>query len=166
MMGQTGGLVMARFLGWQKWMELITSAAIIVSLIVLIVEVRTNTHALERQSRMDYLSGINQPYIDDVSMGRVLAKVKAVDGREENVSAFMAAYDLDEVEAAAWTRHLYNIWGGIEADYLYADSDQVESTILAVFPDTRLYWKINRDWHSPKFVALVDRLMREADAAK
>ena len=159
---------MARFLGWQKWIELITGAAVIISLIVLIVEVRTNTHALERQSRMDYLSGITQPYLDDVSMGRVLAKVKAVDGREENVSAFMAAYDLDEVEAAAWTRYQYSIWGGIEADYLYADSDQVESTIraLAAYPDTRLYWKNTRDWHTPKFVALVDRFMREADAEK
>ena len=129
---------MARFLGWQKWMELIVGVSVIISLIVLIIEVRTNTHALERQSRMDYLNGITQPYIDDVSMGRVLAKVKAVDGRDENVLAFMAAYDLDEVEAAAWTRHLYNIWGGIEADYLYADSDQVESTIkaLAIFPDS------------------------------
>ncbi len=89
-------------------------------------------------------------------------------GREENVSDFMAAYDLDEVEAAAWTRHLYSVWGGIEADYLYADSDQVESTIraLTVFPDTRLYWKTMRDWHTPKFVVLVDRLMREADAVK
>ena len=129
---------MARFLGWQKWMELIVGVSVIISLIVLIIEVRTNTHALERQSRMDYLNGITQPYIDDVSMGRVLSKVKAVDGRDENVLAFMAAYDLDEVEAAAWTRHLYNIWGGIEADYLYADSDQVESTIkaLAIFPDS------------------------------
>jgi len=159
---------MARFLGWQKWVELITGASIIISLIVLIVEVRTNTNALELQSRMDYLNGITQPFIDDVSMGRVLAKVKAVDGREEHVSVFMAAYDLDEVEAAAWTRHQYRIWGGIEVDYLYADSDQVESTIsaLAAFPDARLYWKIMRDWHSPKFVALVDKLMREADAAK
>jgi hypothetical protein len=159
---------MARFLGWQKWVELITGVAVIISLIVLIVEVRTNTHALERQSRMDYLNGMSQPFLDDVSMGRVLAKIKAVDGREENVSAFMAAYDLDEVEANAWIRHLYNLWGGIEVDYLYADSGQVESTIraLAVYPDTRLYWKTARVWHSPKFVALVDRIMREADAAK
>lgn len=83
---------------------------------------------------------ITQPYLDDIDLGDVLAKVKAVDGRESHVSAMMDAYDLTEIEAVSWTRHLYSVWGAIEADFLYSGSEFVKPSVRALlqFPDDRL----------------------------
>ena len=62
-------------------------------------------------------------------MGQILAKVKAVDGREPNVAGFMEAYGLTEGEGASFTRMLGRIWGGLEADFLYSGPALVEPSI-------------------------------------
>lgn len=151
---------------WRWWLEMITGLAVVISLIVLVVEVRTNTAAIERQGRIDQLNMINQPYLDDVEMGRVLAKVKSVDGREDHVSAFMEAYDLTEVEAATWTRGLYSLWGAIEADYLYSGPDVVERTVRAMidFPDAKLYWQHMQTFHSEEFAEYIDGILKEVES--
>jgi len=151
---------------WRWWLEMVTGLAVIISLIVLILEVRTNTAAIERQSRLDHISMLTQPFLDDVEMGLVLAKVKGVDGREDLVSALMEAYDLTDVEAASWNRHLYSIWGAIEADYLYAGPDFVEGNVRALidFPDAKIYWQNMRSFHSEEFVEFIDEILKEMDS--
>ena len=145
---------------------MITALAVIISLIVLILEVRTNTAAIERQSRLDHISMLTQPFLDDVEMGLVLAKVKGVDGREDLVSALMEVYDLTDVEASSWNRHLYSIWGAIEADYLYSGPDFVDGNVraLIVFPDAKLYWQNMRSFHSEEFVEFIDEILKEMDS--
>lgn len=147
----------------QGWMELAVGVSVVISLVVLIVEVRTNTRALERQSRMDYISAITEPYLDDVRLGDVLAKVKAVDGREPTVQALMDAYGLTDTEASTWGRFLYRNWYGLEADYKYGGRELVEPTlrVLVPYPDGVIYWNTTRDLHSPEFQALVDEIMAE-----
>jgi hypothetical protein len=151
---------------WRWWLEIATGLAVVISLLVLIVEVRTNTAAIERQGRIDQLSMIVQPYLDDVDMGLVLAKIKAVDGREDNVNAFMQVYDLTEVEAATWTRSLWGYWGAIEADYLYSGSDAVEGTVRAMlaFPDVRLFWHHSRSFYTEEFAAYVDEILEDSES--
>jgi hypothetical protein len=151
---------------WRWWLELIVGLSVVISLFVLIAEVRTNTAAVERQSRLDQISILSQPFLDDVELGVVLAKIKAVDGREAMVSALMNAYDLTDVEAASWARHLYSLWGTIEVDYLYSRTDLVEHNIRALidFPDARMYWENNRQFHSEKFVEFIDEILKELDS--
>ena len=69
---------------WRWWLEMVTGLTVVISLVVLIVEVRANTAAIERQGRIDQLSMVTQPFLDDVEMGLVLAKIKAVDGRKKS----------------------------------------------------------------------------------
>lgn len=145
---------------WKDRMEVVVGLSVLVSLIVLIVEVRTNTRAIERQSDLDYIDAVTQPYIDDVQMGEVLAKIKAVDGREPTVAALMAAYELSDVEAAAWGRFLYRTWFGVEADFRYGGREMVEESVrlLLPYPDAEIYWETIGPFHSPEFRALVDEL--------
>ena len=145
---------------------MVTGLAVVISLVVLIVEVRTNTAAIERQGRIDQLNMINLPYLDDVEIGLILAKIKAVDGREGHVTAFMEAYDLTEVEAAIWTRALYSVWGAIEADYLYSGSGAVERTVRAMidYPDARSYWQHSRPFHSEEFAEYIDEILTELES--
>jgi len=145
---------------WKDVMETVVGLSVVVSLVVLIVEVRTNTRAIERQSDLDYIEGVTRPYIDDVQMGEVLAKIKAVDGREPTVAALMDAYDLSDVEAAAWGRNLYRTWFGVEADFRYGGREMVEERIrlLVPYPDAEIYWETIGPFHSPEFRALVDEV--------
>ncbi len=151
--------------GWKSWLELIVVGSVVITLIVLIAEVRMNTRAIERQSRMDQLNVLTQPFLDDVDLGEVLAKIKAVDGRESTVVALMDAYNLTEVEASSWSRHLYSVWAGIEADFLYSGSEFVEPNVRALlpFPDAKIYWETNREFHSSAFKAFVDEIIRELE---
>ena len=105
------------------------------------------------------------PFLDDVDIGLVLAKIKAVDGREDHITAFMQAYDLTEVEAATWTRSLWGYWGAIEADYLYSGPDAVEGTVRAMmaFPDTQLFWRYSRSFYSEQFATYVDEILKELE---
>jgi hypothetical protein len=149
-------------------MELVVGLSVVVSLVVLIAEVRTNTRAIERQSRMEYASSMTQPYMDGVSMGDVLAKVKAVDGREPTVAALMDAYGLTDVEAAAWNRFLFRAWQGMDADFRYGGRELVEETLrrMLPYPDAEIYWETARGWHSPEFQALVDEIRAESSNAQ
>ncbi len=151
---------------WQRWIEPVASVSVVITLIVLIAEVRTNTRAIDRQNRMDQLGVLTQPFLDDVDLGQVLTKIKAVDGREGTVTALIDAYGLTEVEAASWHRHLYRIWGAIEADFLYSGSAFVEASVRALLPyrDAEIYWETNRGFHSAEFEAFVDEIMSELDA--
>ena len=150
---------------WRWWLEMATGLTVVISLVVLIVEVRANTAAIERQGRIDQLSMVTQPFLDDVEMGLVLAKIKAVDGREKAISALMEAYDLTDVEAASWGRLLYSIWGAIEADYLYSGPDAVEQIVRALidYPDTRIYFQHGRPLHSEEFIEFIDEIFNELD---
>lgn len=145
---------------WKDRMEVLVALSVVVSLIVLIVEVRTNTRAIERQSDLDYIEAFTQPFIDDVQMGDVLAKLKARDGDEPTVAALIDAYDLSDVEAAAWMRYLYRTWYGMEADYRYGGRVMVEDRIrvLSPYPDFEIYWKTSGAIHSQEFRELVDEI--------
>jgi len=151
-----------------EFANLIASVAVIASLIVLIMEVRTNTDAVDRQSRMDQLNMLNEPYLDDVDLGEVLSKVKAVDGREPSVTAFMEAYNLTEIEASVWLRHLYSVWGALEADFVYRGPEFVESKVRALIPfkDGQIYWDSGGGLHSPEFTAYVEGIRKELGAAE
>jgi len=153
---------------WKGWIELIAAVSVVISLIVLITEVRTNTRAIDRQSRMDQLNILTQPFLDDVDLGDVLRKIKAVDGREATVTAFMDAYELTDVEAASWLRHLYSIWGAMEADFLYSGSEFVEPSVRQLLPyrDAEIYWETGGGLHSPEFEAFVEEIGRELSAGE
>ena len=141
-------------------LTLFANVAVVLGIVFLALEVRQNTRAIERQSRIDYADGITEPFLDDAPMGEVLAKVKAVDGREPLVQELIDTYGLTEVEAATWNRHLYRVWYGIEADFHYGGADLVEPTVRALldFQDAEIYWDHIGDFHTPGFRAFVEQI--------
>ncbi len=77
--------------------EIIGGAGILISLVVLIFEVRANTNAIDRQASLDRNARIFEPYISNIP--DIYTKVKAVDGLEPIVNQYVDAYDLPPVEA-------------------------------------------------------------------
>ena len=149
---------------WAHWAEIVSSFAMVATLIFLIQEVRGNTQALDRQITLDRVSAVNAPFFSAPELASVLARIKAVDGALPGPQAYAERYGLTSEEAILWDRHLTLLWMGLEADFRYRGSSAtVEAWVrdLLSSGDNRLYWQANRSWHGPDFRALVDRIAEE-----
>lgn len=124
--------------------EILTGISIVASLILLTVEVRANTRALERQIRLDRAMAITQPVLESEVVLAAYRTVKARDGMEEEVEAFMREYGMSEDQAIVWTRLLTRMWMEREADFHYMGPD-VELMYgvagMLALPDNALFWR-------------------------
>ena len=125
------------------WAEILGGAGILITLIILVFEVRENRSLIERQMRLERANlaaelTINSPYLPDI-----LAKMKLVDTEaiSSPIKAFMDQYDLTFQEAARFTTLLQRQWFGFEADYYAGTPDlEREMTRMLKFPDQQLFW--------------------------
>ena len=141
--------------------EVLTGISIVASLILLTMEVRANTKALDRQIRLDRAQAISQPVLEYQPVLEAYQIIKARDGREAEVQSFMDAYGLSEAQAIAWTRLLARTWMELEADFRYMGRDPVlQATVVGrlSFPDNLLYWESARDGFTADFVSFVEAM--------
>lgn len=128
---------------WAAWTEIVSSIAVVVTLVFLIYEVRQNTVAVERQTFLDRQSRLVGPYLNSKEFRSIYAKIKNLDGREPRVAALADRYDLTDEEAVYWIRHLDENWVGLWADFQqYGPNDELDELISGFlgFPDAMLYW--------------------------
>jgi len=138
--------------------DIVSGVAVVVTIVVLILEVRTNTTLLRRQielDRIDRLAAISESdYLIDV-----LAKIKEVDSAyvDETTAAFIDRYQLSFAEADRWVRYLRRAWQSYEADYLADQVGGLDTEIAArlQFPDQALYWEHSQSSFDEKFVDFV-----------
>jgi hypothetical protein len=127
---------------WKDAAELIGLAALTISVLVLIYEVRANTAAIGYQAKMDSVKAVADPFFESDALSGILAKIKTVDGFHPPIPAYQERYGLSEEEAILWTRHMIVLWGSIEATYLaYGPSPELEQNInsLLTNPDNRIH---------------------------
>ena len=145
--------------------EIFASFAIAVSLVFLILEIRNNTLIQERQMQMERYASLTDPFLSSLDVSKVYAKVKAVDGAEPVVEAFMDRYNLTPEEAVLWSRLVQNNWFVWQSHYLFGGpSNDLESTIRGVFkyPDIKIVYEINEDsLLSPEFISYVESIIGE-----
>lgn len=144
---------------WRSRIELVAAVSVVATLILLVVEVRANTKALERQIRLDRTSNIAAPYTSGPELLEAFEKIKNVDGWNADHQAFMERYELEPSEAVAWSMFLLNVWRGLEADHDYVGpSDELTNAIrgLLVYPDNRLFY--DPQAFSSDFAAYVERV--------
>jgi len=135
------------FRRWAPVGEIIASVAVVVTLIVLIVEIRGNTLAIERQAVLDRSEHFSAPYLDGQDLAAIHAKVKAKDGVSSVVQAIGDRYALSPQEAVVWHRYLDRIWSNLIANYRYGGpSAEIEETVAVflTYPDSQIYWEHNR----------------------
>jgi len=131
----------------------------VVTLVVLIQEVRYNTLALERQADLDRASALAEPFFEAPELASVLAKIKAVDGEDPVPDALIERYGLTSAEAILWERHLRRVWLEHEADF---DRSGPTAELVAWIAgtlathDNRLYWENMRAQTGPAFRAFVE----------
>lgn len=98
-------------------MEIVGIVAVVVSLAVLIFEVRENTQAINRQMSNDRAAALSVPFFEG-DLPTVLAKVAKVQGYGPTLNSFMEVYDLTLEEAILWQRHLFYLWDVLESEFL------------------------------------------------
>ena len=65
---------------WAQRIELIASVSVVVTLVWLIVEVRANTGALERQILLDRAANMATPFMEGPELLEPFRRVESVDG--------------------------------------------------------------------------------------
>ena len=147
---------------WLRYLDALVGISVVLSLIVLIIEVRGNSLALERQVYAERIAAVAAPLISEDQLLSAYRKVKSKDGWEPTIQSLMDEYGMEPEEAIAWSRMLLVIWRGLESDYLtLGDSEALRESVrnLLYFPDNRLYWKDNQPWFDEGFRAIVEAEM-------
>lgn len=145
------------------WVEITANLGVIVTLVVLILQVADNTRALRGQAIAERGTAFTEPFLSESMAPSVLAKIKAVDGPEPLVQAYMDRYDLTYEEGAVWTRHVLSLWTSLEAEFaVLGTSDELRGRIqiLLPFPDQMLWFEHGGpEWLStPGFRSYVESL--------
>lgn len=76
------------------WVEILANIGVIVTLLLLILQVRDNTQTLRSQAIVQRAAPLLQPFVDKAPIPDILAQIKAVDGPEPMVQALMDRYGL------------------------------------------------------------------------
>ena len=148
------------------WAEILGNFGVIVTLVLLMLQIGDNTQALRGQAILERGAAFTEPFLSESQAPTVLAKIKAVDGPEPLVDAYMGRYDLTYEEGALWTRHQLSVWTSLEAEYVVlGDSEELGSRIqiLLPFPDQALWFENDGpDWlRTPGFRSYIERVRAE-----
>ena len=144
--------------------EVVASFGVIITLVLLLLEVRGNTLTMERQIEMTHFKTLFTSFIEPSVLMSAMTKIKAVDGSEVDVAAFMATYDMSEAEAIAWSRFQLIIWAGIQQRFVYdGPSDRLAAEIrqLMKFPDVALFLKHSQ--FSEELTAYIEQVGMDSD---
>ena len=162
---------------WVHWAEILAAISVVVSLVLLVIEVRGNTRALERQILLDRSANVSAPFTSGPELLEAFEKIKEIDGWRPEDEAFMRRYGLAADQAVAWNMFLLHVWRGLEADYAYSGpSEDLAASIRSLFsfPDNQLFYRPGI--FSAEFAEYVEsvspgastvqaRMLAEADAA-
>lgn len=124
------------------WAELFASIAVVVTLVILVLEVRATNVSLKRQAAMDRAAAFSEPFLDEPMLGDILGKIKAVDGPDPIPAQLAERYDLTPGEAIAWERHLWVVWSSLEADFMLRGDEPETRGMVAILkstPDNQIY---------------------------
>ena len=152
---------------WLQYIEVATALSVIITLVVLIVEVRTNTKTIERQLLVDRAGNIARPFMSSPELLEAFERIKEVDGWNPGIANLREYYGLEPQQAIAWNMFLLANWSGLEADFVtVGPSDGLRSQIrgLMRFPDNHIFWSNSSGAFRPSFVAYVDQVRNEGDS--
>lgn len=146
-----------------RWIEIVANLGVIVTLLLLVAEVRAGTLAQTRQSYLDRSNAMNAPFFGDGPLPSILAAIKEVDGWAASPAeeALATQYDLSIEDAIVWARHLSMVLGSLDADYQVEGATQALTNrvrILLASPDIQTMWRYNRSLFSEAFQAFVEQI--------
>ena len=104
---------------WVDVAEIVASVAVVVTLAILIAQIRESNLIEQRESAIRAAEWDAAVFLQSETLAETISKIKTVDGIEEGIQKFMDRYDTSYQEAAAWNRYLVLNWRGMHAEYLH-----------------------------------------------
>jgi hypothetical protein len=131
--------------------EIVASVGVIITLVILVQGVRTNTLAIQEQARAQMIGALTGPFLNSDVMPGLYAKVKGVDSLavDQPVVAFEDRYDMTTEEAVQWTRLLWLQWLQWEASFWREGPSELLAAGIRLAmraPDVELFF---RSWYLP-----------------
>ncbi len=126
---------------WVDIAEIAASVAVVVTLVILIAQIRESSLIEQRESAIRAAEWDAAVFLQSETLASTISKIKAVDGIEDGIQEFMDRYDASYEQAAAWNRYLVLNWAGMQADYLYhGRSESLDQRIRynLQWPDQRI----------------------------
>jgi hypothetical protein len=148
---------------WAHASEIFGAIAIVISLVILIFEVRNNTAIQQQQMQIDRALNFTDTFLNAPHLADIYAKVKAVDGIEPLAGAYVERYSLTPAEAVLWSRMVQRTLFTWQAQYLFSGpTEDLESEIRNVFKyvDLQMAYDINEDeLLGPEFIEYVNSIV-------
>lgn len=130
---------------WTRICEIVSSLAVVVTLIFVIFEVRDNAAATNRQIAIERANLMFGEMYRSEYLPSLQVKIEQVDGVPDAERAFMERYKMSHEEAIRWTTYLFREWVVLLADYsVHGSSNPETNTVIRILlrnPDQQLYWE-------------------------
>ena len=139
--------------------EALSSIAVVITLIVLIVEIRQNTEALNAQSRQSVLTSAQTQLLLAASQPDIVTSISKPGAltHEENVRLDVWLTASMRGREYAWLQYQNGL-----IDQSQWNTEMAVTRIVLSAPRTRLWWaKLGRSYVSKEYAAFVDGLIKD-----
>ncbi len=148
---------------WSDIAQVVGNAAVLVTIIVLIAQIRTNTRTLERQMHVDRARALTEDILTSPDLVRASVKIEAATGEPYSLhTELVARYGLTWEEAWLISRQQLKMWTMYEAEFLFGGASARLARSIRAFwggPQSRLTWDHIKRIRDPEFVRYVDRVL-------
>lgn len=140
--------------------EIVGGAAILVTLVILIAEIRANSQLIERQIILDRVSADAQ-IVDSPYIAPIWVKIKTIqDDIPSSVNVFMKSYDLTLEEAVRLFAYIDRDWTVLEADFnLGSTGVERRARQLLQSEDIKIVWLEEFSEQETEFAKFVNDLI-------
>ena len=147
--------------------EMIGGVAVLLTLIILIVEVRENTEASRRANLIQLTTAPLNAYLDNPDVQAISSKI--ADGAEGSrlPTELQDEFGLTHEEAHLYARYLGYTWRIRESEYLFGNSEPAVFRQNMIFylnnPEDKVYWEYGQAPYHPEFRAYIDGILQELE---
>ena len=144
--------------------EIVGGLAVLLTLIILILEVRENTEESRRTNLIQLTTAPLVPYLENPDIRRISSKISE---SYENVglpTVFEKEFGISREDSQLYARYLGYSWRIRESEYLYGNSEPEVFRASMLFAlrnlEDRLYWEHVPAVFQPEFAAYIQDLLR------
>ena len=123
--------------------EIVSSVAIVITIAVLILELRSNSALLERQIELDRIDRISV-ILADAELAEILQRTGRGGQPSRMERLVMNEFDLTLPEAAKFGRYTGNQWQAVQADFaFFGPTERLEERIFGMLlrPGQAFWWQ-------------------------
>lgn len=144
--------------------EIVGGLAVLLSLIILIIEVRENTEESRRTNLIQLTTAPLVPYLQYPEIRRISSEISEPYENSGLPSVFEEEFNISREDSQLYARYLGYSWRIRESEYLYGNSEPevFEASMLFALRsrEDQLYWEHVPAVFQPEFVAYIQNLLK------